>query len=593
MEDPMADPTDPRTDEIATRRQMQGYLDVALSRRSLFKVAGFGAAAAFLAACSSTPATSAPTSAAASTGTATGSGSVPPASSAVASAATGGTPTKGGTFSFAPNSAPDSMDPHVASASSSIIILMNVVDTLVLKNPDDQKFYGYLADSWDVSADGKSTTFHLHPGVKFHDGTPFDAAAVKFNLDRIVNPATKSQYAVTLLGPYDNSTVVDPMTVTVNMKTPYPPLLDSLSIAACGMMSPTAVQAASGGVVTAPIGTGFMKFVSYTPNDSVKLTQNPDYNWAPKIWGHQGPAYLDGLTFPIVTDPAARVTALESGSANGIEDTPGQDVARLKADTKYTLIEGFIPGAPRGFFMNTEKAPLDDVNVRKALLYGMDRSQIIQLALFNVQPAAEGPFSPVTEFYTKKVEGLYPFDAAKAGSLLDAAGWTMGSSGVREKNGQPLKLTAIGVAAFQAIYTAAQSLYQKIGVQLDVQILDAAAATPAEDAGQAHLAMTGLVASDPSNIALFWNSKNYGGYDWSRIKDTDLDKMWDDAASSLDEATRASLYEQIQLTIMNNAWIYPVQALKRNNFVDANVRGIKQDSRGIYPWLYDTYIAAS
>jgi peptide/nickel transport system substrate-binding protein len=567
--------------------RLQSYLGRPLTRRSVLQFMGLSAGAAFLAACGSSAASSAPSGVASAPASAPASGGT----SAAPSAGTGGgTPAKGGEIKFACNFEPDSLDPHVASGSSSFIVLMNAIDTLVLLSPDDKTFHPYLADSWTISPDGKVYTFKLHPGVKFHDGTPFNAAAVKFNFDRIVDPATKSAYSLGLMGPYDKTVVLDDLTAEVHMKTAYPPLLDSLSQTGCGFISPAAPAKYGADISKNPIGTGFMKFVSYTPKDNIQFTRNPDYNWAPSIWGHQGPAYLDTYTCVVADDPAARVTALESGDATAIEDTPGQDVDRLSKDPKYQLIKGFIPGAPRTFFLNIEKAPLDDVNVRKAINFGIDHDELTKLATVGTQPGAHGPFSPATPGHSDEADNIFKYDPAMAAKILDDAGWKAGADGIRAKNGQKLHLTANARAVFGQLFTTLQSLLQKIGVEVEIITLDTNASLDAANKGQHHIVMTGVVASDPSNIALLYHSRNYGGYDWSRIKDAAFDKMWDDAAAEVDRDKRLAMYGDIQKLIMNNAWILPGQVIVRNNFYSAKIKGVKPDARGIYLWLYDAYV---
>ncbi len=132
-----------------------------------------------------------------------------------------------------------------------------------------------------MSADGTIYTFKLPQGVKFHDGTPFDAAAVVANLTRIADPATKSQKAVFLLGPYDSSDAVDDLTVRIRLKEPYAPLLDGLSQVYLGMASPAALSKWGDQYQLHQVGTGPFKFVSYQERQSLVLESNPDYDWAP------------------------------------------------------------------------------------------------------------------------------------------------------------------------------------------------------------------------------------------------------------------------------------------------------------------------
>ena len=137
--------------------------------------------------------------------------------------------------------APSGIDPHINASSELGIPLTSVYDTLVYQDPVSGKFVPGLAQSWKISEDGKTYTFVLRRDVKFHDGTPFNAAAVKVNLDRIANPATKSQKAVFLLGPFDRAEVIDEFTVAIHLKQPFAPLLDGLSQVYLGIASPTAL----------------------------------------------------------------------------------------------------------------------------------------------------------------------------------------------------------------------------------------------------------------------------------------------------------------------------------------------------------------
>jgi peptide/nickel transport system substrate-binding protein len=328
------------------------------------------------------------------------------------------------------------------------------------------------------------------------------------------------------------------------------------------------------------------------PKDHISMVRNPDYNWPAPIWGHTGAAYLNSITFSFVPEPASRVIALEGGDVNAIENVAEQDVARLKADPGYSLIQAPMPGGTHMLFMNTEKPPLDDINVRKAVLLGMNDTELIQTGLFGLYQNSEGPFSQNLRFYSKKVEGLYPYDAAKAGQLLDAAGWTLGSDGIRQKNGQPMKLISLTFPGYQPLIVATQALLRRIGMDVDVQVFDQNTRVQMTHNGEHHFGSTGFVTSDPLGISLLFHSRNIPGFAWSRYKSDAFDKLWDDAAVEVDDTKRGSLYEQIQLEIMNQALVYPMAQLTRLNFVASKVKGMRQDARGVYPWMYDTYVEA-
>jgi peptide/nickel transport system substrate-binding protein len=497
---------------------------------------------------------------------------------------------RGGEVRFALNNEPPDFDPHATAQASAHTILMNVLDTLVLQNPADNAFVPNLAEKWESAPDGLAWTFMLRKGVKFHDGTPFNAAAVKANFDRVVDPATKSANAINLLGAYDGTDVVDDSTARVKFKKPNPALLDSLSQTFLGMLSPAAIQKFGPDIVRNPVGTGFMKFKEYVPKERITLERNDDYNWAPAIWGHQGPAHLDRITFVFVPEPAARVIALEGGDVNAIENVAEQDVARLKADPRYTLIQAPIPGGTHMLFMNVEKPPFDNLNVRKAVLHGMNHDEVVQTGLFGLYKPAQGPFSENLRFYSKKVEGMYPYDPTKAGQLLDEAGWRLGSDGIRAKDGQPLKLISLTFPGFQPLIVATQALLRKIGMDVDVRVFDQNTRVQMTHRGEHHFGSTGFVTSDPLGVSLLFHSRNIGGFAWSRYKSDAFDKLWDDAAVETNTEKRAALYESIQLEIMQQALVYPMAQLTRLNFTSSKVKGMRQDARGVYPWMYDTYI---
>ena len=162
---------------------------------------------------------------------------------------------------------PDNLDPAVTPYAVSHWVMMNIYDTLVWRGTDGT-FYPGLAETWEVNEEGTVYTFTLKEGVTFHDGTPFNAEAVKFAFDHIVDPETLSGFASSLLGPYDMTEVIDEYTAAVHFTAPYAPFLDSASQAFLAIPSPTAVQADREAYLRNPVGTGFMKFVEWVPEQS-------------------------------------------------------------------------------------------------------------------------------------------------------------------------------------------------------------------------------------------------------------------------------------------------------------------------------------
>jgi peptide/nickel transport system substrate-binding protein len=503
-------------------------------------------------------------------------------------------PTQGGKLVYGLTLAPSGIDPHVDASSELGIPLTSVYDTLVYQDLDGS-FVPGLAERWEVSADGLAYTFYLRQDVKFHDGTAFNAQAVQFNLDRIANPETKSRKAQGMLGSYDYTEVVDDYTVKIHFKEPYAPFLDSASQVYLGMASPTAVQQRGADYQLYQVGTGPFMFKEYVPNDHLTLVRNPDYSWAPAVYDHSGPAYLDEIVFRFYVDPSVRSLALESGEANVMGEIPPQDAVRLGSDERFVLYEVPIPGQPLQFFLNTEKPPTDDLQVRQALLYATDRATIVSAIFRDYSPVAYGPLNAGTMGYDPAVEGRYAYDPGQAIALLEEAGWTdSDGDGIRDKDGQPLTLQAylMSWGFLPEVGQMLQTQFQAVGAKLELQTVAFPAAVEAAAQGRHHLAPMTYSGSDPSVLDLTFLSSNAdGGFNWSKVRDARLDQLLSEGIRTLDPMQRAGLYAQAQTRIMDLALILPIREYVNLNGAEASVRGLRYDRRGWFPWLHDVWLA--
>jgi peptide/nickel transport system substrate-binding protein len=530
---------------------------------------------ALLAACGGTPAT--PTVAPAGTG---GGAGTPGAAQ--------GKP--GGELTFGLNLEPDNLDPAVTPFAVSHGVMMNIFDTLVWRG-NDGKFYPGLAEKWEIGEDGKAYTFTLRKDVKFHDGTPFNAQAVKAQFDRTADPATKSGFAANLLGPYDRTEIVDDHTCKVIFKGPYAPFLDSASQAFLGIASPTAVQKDPKAFLRNPVGTGFMKFSEWVEKDHMTLVRNPDYNWAPPFFAHTGPAYLEKLHFRFYPEDPTRLAALESGDAQMIWTIPVSNVKRIEGEPgKYQVLHAFNPGVPTVVFMNTTKAPTDDLKVRQALITAVDRKALIETGLFGAARPARGPLWEGTPNYSKEVEQYYQHDPEKAKQLLQEAGWAPGADGIRAKGGQKLTLSwnvSPGSAAYDELL---QTQFRALGMDVVLTRQTTAAVFDAATKGEINMAALGWISSDPVILTNLFHGKNTkSGYAWAKYSDPKLDELLDSGERTIDEAKRNQIYADAQKLIMDNALIIPLHSASFTIGVHTKYKGVKRDFRN-YVWLYDTFI---
>lgn len=238
----------------------------------------------------------------------------------------------------------DTLDPQVTNFDTSIRVTLNVCEPLVWE-PEPGKFMPGLAEKWDISPDATAYTFTLKKGVKFHDGTPFNGAAVKFTLDRVVDPTTKAGQSHDQLGPYDHTEVLDDYTVKVVMKQPYAPLLTNMN-GYLGIVSPTAVQKMGmADFARHPVGSGPFMFKEWVSADHVTLVRNPDYTWGSSMFKNTGAPKLDQVTFKIIPEPSVRTGTLKTGETHLIDEIDPLEYPTLSQDKNFGMIQKGQPGS--------------------------------------------------------------------------------------------------------------------------------------------------------------------------------------------------------------------------------------------------------
>ncbi|HUZ01759.1 MAG TPA: ABC transporter substrate-binding protein [Thermomicrobiaceae bacterium] len=587
-------------------RDKISWLSARASRRRLLRVGiGVGAtisAAGLLAACgggaaSSPTTTSQSTQTSASTTTTssgTGASTPAPVIAATPPPSAGASPQAGGELFYGLTNKFDTLDPNITTFSDVIRMANHMFDPLVSQAQAGQ-FTPWLAQKWEVSTKADQYTFTLRTDVKFHDGTPFDATAVKFTFDRIVDPNNKSQSAFSAIGPYDSSQVVDPATVVVKFKDGYAPFLDSCSQTTLAPVSPSAVQKLGKDFGNQPVGTGPFKFDSYKTDNLVRMVKNPDYNWAPSRFKHQGAPYLDAISFQIISEAETRLAALRSGQVQFMQDVPTQDYKAVKGDSSLQVLEGVMTGSGWTMMINVTKPPVDDVQVRTALEWGIDKAGMIKSIWQGLYQPSSSPLTSPTFGYDPATRNVYSYDATKAGQILDAAGWKMGSGGVRQKNGQDLTL---GVyyrsdnTDFSNMATFLQAMYQQIGVKLDLHGLAQAGYFNAVRAGEHHLQFWWEPATDPDVVRVLFHSANAdGGTNRNRYKNAEMDKLIDDAAATTDPNQRKTLYSQIQMKSLNEAiMVYCSEPTNVFAYQKSKLAGPILDFSATNPFFYDAWL---
>ncbi|EKN70955.1 hypothetical protein BABA_03809 [Neobacillus bataviensis LMG 21833] len=318
----------------------------------------------------------------------------------------GATPKKGGQLNIAFDTDISNYDPLQGNSGNDHALLYPVYDTLVNFNAQLEPEPG-LAESWDIP-DDKTIILHLKKGVTFHDGTPFDAEAVKFNIERAIAPDSK----VSDLKNVESVEVIDPQTAKLKLKQPDSSIILALSDRSGMMVSPTAVQKYGKDFGQNPVGTGPYKLANWVRNSEIVLEANEKY------W-QAGLPYLDKINLKIMPDENSRLNALKSGQVQLFWNVSPDNTQSLKND-KNIVLNSKMKVAFQNMYINTKLAPFDKKEVRQALQYAIDREAIVNALTFGEGEPAYQTFPK--EYWASSPDIKIPFDPEKSKSLLKAAG---------------------------------------------------------------------------------------------------------------------------------------------------------------------------
>jgi peptide/nickel transport system substrate-binding protein len=482
---------------------------------------------------------------------------------------------RGGTLTIVRPTDPVSLDPNLETTAPGAWVYFNMLEGLLTLD-DKVQVKPALATSYEVMSPTK-VRFKLRPGVKFHDGTPFNAEAVRFTYDRALNGKPPARWA-SLVGSMAGAEVVDDLTVDIVTKEPYGPILRTLAMYCMGIVSPTAVKKQGEDFSRAPVGTGPFKFVEWKTNTHVIIERNADY------WGDK--ALLDRVVFKVVPEEGARMIALQTGDADMVLFPSPAQLPALRKDSKFSVHE--TTGIRVVFVgLHAGQPPLDDVRVRSALLHAVDRKAILDNIMEGSAGPARGVLAPgVFGYKDMQLDKLYPFDRAKAKALLGQAGWTPGPDGFMQKGGQRLSLSWLAARGRYPkdgeITEAVQAMFKEVGIEAKVQILEWASVFKQvrEATLNHHLFTLGWVTSnadaDYSLYALF-HSKNTPptGWNTSRYANPKIDTLIEQARRSLNQTEREKLYGEAQdILAKEMVWI-PVYTTKEIIASRASVKGFQ------------------
>ena len=369
---------------------------------------------------------------------------------AMAYAQTPPQPQRGGVLTIAFASDTKTLDPAFSVNFSERQPLYLIYNTLLALKPD-LTMAPELAERWETSADGRKLTLHLRRGVKFHDGTDFDAAAAKFNLDRRLDPAVGSPHRAQLSDIIASIEAPDVATLVVNMKKPSPSLLGMLAQREGFMASPAAVQRYGRDFTTNPIGTGPFQFKEWTPGQRIVLVRNPSY------W-ESGKPYLDGVTFSDITNTVVGVQRLITGEVDYISALSPIDIRQVESRRGIKLDPSAV-GRWYGLQWQLDRPPFNDPKVRQAVAHAIDRKRIVDIVMNGKALIAEGLTPPALWWHDAALRAP-DYDPTRARTFLAEAG---------HPNGLKMALSHPQINLLQQMNQLIQEQLKAVGIEVTLE----------------------------------------------------------------------------------------------------------------------------
>ncbi|MFC5694763.1 ABC transporter substrate-binding protein [Pseudomonas sp. GCM10022186] len=493
----------------------------------------------------------------------------------------------GGTLRVSVAQDTGSLDLHGISHTNSQWLGRLLYDNLVYLN-DKGEITPWLARSWEISADGLTYTFHLRDDVTFSDGVRFDAEAVRVNLEHMRAPATRSPLAAAYIAPYVDGEVVDDFTFRAHLREPYAPFLDVLAQSWLAMFSPRAIRENPAGLAEAPVGSGPFVVERYERQQGIRLVRRADYHWAPDFLRHQGPAYLERVDIDFVPEALVRFSSLAAGQYDFSIDAPAQNAAGIRADRNLAFDSRIRKGNPnRGLTFNTEKAPFDDVRVRKAIALAVDREGIVRISGFGEYRPKSDYLAANTRFYDPSFQAALRYNPDEANRLLDEAGWTgRDAEGYRTRDGQRLGAEVLLAENLVSVTDAVaiQSDVRKVGVELRIVQLPALQILERRQANNYQATGSGVWHTNtPDGLFILYHSQEITsprriGQNIARLRDDRLDGLLGQARRSTDPQLCQQLYSQAQQRLTELVPAVPLYENYSMTARSARVRGVVYDT---------------
>ncbi|MCC6471827.1 MAG: twin-arginine translocation pathway signal [Alphaproteobacteria bacterium] len=447
-------------------------------------------------------------------------------------------PKMGGTLRYGTVTEVASLDPHVYVGSAWKVLIEAIYSPLVGYDAKG-KIVSRLAERWETP-DAKTTVFHLRKGVTFHDGTPFSAEDVKFSLDRIMDQKTGATLRTNLAGV--TVSVVDANTVKLATAEPNATLLSILALPEAAIVSKKWIEGGPNVKVQAN-GTGPFVLKAYEPSVRALLEKNTKYFI-------KGQPYLNAVEFKMIKSDDARVNALRTNAVDMIDFVPWKDIDTLRRVANLTVDSS--GGAFMNLWFNATRKPYDDVRVRKAFAYAIDRAAISKAAFFGHGTPIEGP--PTTSdspYYNKDLAKTYKYDPARAKALLAEAGYAKGF--------EFEFLVFQGLGIYTSTAQIVQANLKDVGINAKIQLVEFADLLDRKNKANYDVMIYGvsMKLTDPDVYAYYLGADSTY---WAKpigYRDDTLEKLLVDGRATIDLNARKAIYRKVEQRVMETSpWAF-------------------------------------
>lgn len=491
-----------------------------------------------------------------------------------------GNPRPGGTLRLQLGSEPDTLDPHLTSSPAASAVL-DWIQVPLFYQDDDLSYKPWLAERVEVGGDNRVLTLTLRPGVTFHDGTPLDAAAVKFTFERLQQIGAQSPLFEVVKG-ITAIDVLAPQTVRLSLAQPQATIFHDLGTAYAGLLSRAAVEKAGAGYGRQPVGAGPFRLQEWKPAQELSLVRYPAYAWPEPFYANRRASSFDGVTFRVIPDPAAARQALEKGDLDVLTLAPA-DATAYDGDPRFSVSTLGVTGIVfLGF--NCQKAPFDNRTMRQALSHAVNKEEILRVALGGkLGQVLATPLPPSIGGYDASLASLnYAYDAGRTRGLLGELGYQAGSDGLFAQGGQPFRpiLSTTTGSLYGRIATLLQAQFRAAGIDLQIKTLDGRSLAQSTAKGEHDLLLLGWNWDDPDALFLFLSKTRIQTTNRVHFVNDGFEQVVTDARQELDRDRRLKLYRTAQEIVLREAPWQPLYMPVTKTAVTTRLQGVRVHPSG-------------